>query len=103
MGKPDGWYGYDAAAGAEVEQLHLDHAENPGLHTRLVHAESSGFTYKVVSSTGKEQHLLLVLKFAIGGAKTLLLGPQTFQVDLQAGTQTNTSSGKVRPIRRIAS
>jgi len=69
-GKRDGWYDYDADNSEQVDMLHHDLASNSSMTARFIHAESSGFTYKV---------------------------------DLGADpiSQTNTSSGKTRPIRRV--
>lgn len=47
FGKKDGWYDYDNTAGDEVEKLHLDHQDNLTMTVRFVHAETSGYTYKV--------------------------------------------------------
>lgn len=81
FGKPDGWYEYDEANKRETETLWREFdasvetagaaaAVSDRLSTRLVHSETSGYTYLV---------------------------------DLRNMTQRNTSSGKVRPVRRSAS
>jgi len=47
MGKPDGWYDYDADNNKEVELVYQTYLANKGMCTRFVHSESSGFTYEV--------------------------------------------------------
>lgn len=49
QGKPNGWYAYDPAAGSEVEALYLQWAVdgNADMAVRCIHAESSGFSYRV--------------------------------------------------------
>ena len=49
QGKPSGWYDYDGAAGAEVEELYRQWAidGNTDMAVRCIHAPSSGFTYRV--------------------------------------------------------
>jgi predicted DNA-binding WGR domain protein len=70
MGKPDGWYPYDAPASDEVEELYqtFEVDENAGMSVRYVASATSGYTYRV---------------------------------DLSDYTQTNTTSGKARTIRRV--
>ena len=59
LGKPDGWHPYDANNSDEVERLYSEfvssqHANR--LSTRLVHSDSSGFTYKVELSSMKQSN-----------------------------------------------
>jgi poly [ADP-ribose] polymerase 2/3/4 len=70
MGKPDGWYAYDEHNNDEVEELH---------DTYLSSLRASRLAQRVVSSESS--------------------GYQ-YRVDLSKMQQTNTSSGKTRPIAR---
>mmetsp|Transcript_4537 Transcript_4537/g.11627 ORF Transcript_4537/g.11627 Transcript_4537/m.11627 type:complete len:333 (-) Transcript_4537:123-1121(-) len=49
LGKPDGWYSYDADAGDEVEELYQTCVVdgNTAFAVRYVASESSGYTYRV--------------------------------------------------------
>ena len=50
LGKPDGWYPYDSNNSDQVEQLYSDYRSSnraDRLSTRMVHSDSSGFTYQV--------------------------------------------------------